>query len=359
MAVTAVGTNHALAVKLYAKRLDREALAETFAGRFMGTTKDSLIYVRDDMQKSAGDQVTYGLRMQLSGNGVQGDSTLEGNEEGLTLYNDALVINQLRHAVRSGGRMTDQRIPWSVRDEALDGLRDWWADRIDTAFANHMAGNTGQADTRFTGNNATTAPTTNSIIYGPLDATTENSLSASESASADFQLTMIDKAVTRAKTMNQQSTTQPLIRPIRTGSGPKFVAFLHPYQVYNLKTDATAARVTWYDAQKQRVAGGEMNNGIFNGMLGEYNQTIIHEWTRVPLATGTTTVRRAVFAGAQAIGLAFGRENSAERFTWVEELFDFQNQLGVAAGTIFGMKKTVYNSLDFGTIVLASHAEAP
>jgi hypothetical protein len=41
--------------------------------------------------------------MQLSGAGIQGDSTLEGNEEALTLYRDTVLIDQLRHAVRSGG----------------------------------------------------------------------------------------------------------------------------------------------------------------------------------------------------------------------------------------------------------------
>jgi hypothetical protein len=31
----------------------------------------------------------------------------------------------------------------------------------------------------------------------------------------------------------------------------------------------------------------------------------------------------------------------------------------VSAGTIFGVKKTVFNSKDFGTIVVSSYATAP
>lgn len=357
MATTAYPVNHPLAVKLWSKMLFKEALKETFASRFMGTNKGSLIYVKNELSKSAGDRIRVGLRMQLSGNGVQGDGTLEGQEEALTTHTDDLFINQLRHAVRSDGKMSEQRVPFSVREEAMDGLRDWWADRIDTAFMNHLTGNTGQADTRFTGNNATIAPSTTSgnsrIIYGPLDATTENSLSASESGSANFQLTMIDKAVTIAK------TASPLIRPVRTSAGPRYVAFLHPHQVYNLKTDATAARVTWYDTQKARVQGGEMSNGIFSGALGEYNGVVLHESTRIPLAPSTTTVRRAVLAGAQAICFGTGQGSSPQRMSWVEELFDYGNQLGVSAGMIWGMKKAVFNNNDFGTIVMASHAEAP
>lgn len=39
-----------------------------------------------------------------------------------------------------------------------------------------------------------------------------------------------------------------------------------------------------------------------------------------------------------------------------EELFDYGNQLGVSAGSIYGMKKTVFNSADFSTIVLSTYA---
>ena len=115
MATTAYGVNHPLAVKLWSKKLMREALKETFMSRFMGTSKDSLIQVKDETNKSAGDRVRVGLRMQLSGTGVVGDGTLEGNEESLTTYSDDLMINQLRHAVRSDGEMSEQRVPFSVR----------------------------------------------------------------------------------------------------------------------------------------------------------------------------------------------------------------------------------------------------
>lgn len=357
MATTAYGVNHPLAVKLWSKKLMREALKETFASRFMGDSKNSLIYVKDETSKSAGDRITVGLRMQLTAAGVAGDATLEGSEESLTTYDDTLLIDQLRHAVRSDGKMSEQRVPFSVREEALDGLKDWWADRIDTAFFNQISGNTAQADTRYTGGNATVAPSTTSgnsrIVYGPV-STTENSLS-SESGSANFQLTMIDKAIALAK------VATPLIRPIKVGGADKYVAFLHPYQVYSLRTDATSGRVTWYDTQKAVIQGGGENN-IFTGALGEYNGVVLHESSRVPLsaASGVTTVRRAIFCGAQAACIAYGREtNGADQMNWTEELFDYGNQLGVSSGLIWGLKKARFNSIDFGTIVMASHAEAP
>ena len=356
MADTQYTVNHPLAVKLWSKKLFQDMLKETHAGRFMGTNSNSLIQIKDETQKSAGDRITIGLRMQLSGNGIEGDGTLEGQEESLTTYSDNIFINQLRHAVRSDGRMSEQRVTFSIRDESKSGLADWYADRIDTAFFNQICGNTAQTDTRFTGSQATIAPSTTSgntrIIYGPDDETTENSISTA-SASNNFQLTLLDEAITLAK------TASPLIRPIKVNGSSKYVAFLHPYQVYSLRTDATAARVTWYDTQKARVQGGEMDNPIYNGALGEYNGVIIHENTRVPLAPSTTTVRRAVLCGAQAASIAYGRENSDTKMTWVEETFDYGNKLGVSAGMIWGLKKMQFNSIDFGTIVISTHAESP
>jgi hypothetical protein len=91
----------------------------------------------------------------------------------------------------------------------------------------------------------------------------------------------------------------------------------------------------------------------------EYNGVILHESFRIPRiqSTGGSQVGRAVLAGAQAVSMAFGRDNSPNRMSWVEEVFDYGNQLGVSAGCIAGMKKTIYNSADFSTVaVSAAHS---
>lgn len=132
MSNTEFGVNHPLAVKLWSRKLIREALKQTYVSRFMGRDSRSIVQIKEETSKSAGDRITVGLRMQLSGEGVSGDDTLEGNEEALTTYADNIFINQLRHAVRSAGKMSEQRVPFSVREEARAGLTDWWADRIDT-----------------------------------------------------------------------------------------------------------------------------------------------------------------------------------------------------------------------------------
>lgn len=77
MATSEYGVGHAMAVQKWAPQLMKETLKKTFAFRFMSTGSNSLIQIRNDLQ-DYGYQLTYGLRAQLSGNGVDGDGTLEG-----------------------------------------------------------------------------------------------------------------------------------------------------------------------------------------------------------------------------------------------------------------------------------------
>lgn len=357
MAKTEFGVNHPLAVKVWSKKLMAEAIAATKIGKFLGTSKDSLLYRKDELSKQSGDQITYGLRMKLSGAGVQGDATLEGQEEALTLYSDAVLINQIRHATRSAGRMSEQRVPFDVRQDNMEGLRDWQAEKWDTAFANHLAGNTVETNTLNSGNNATVAPSANHIIRQNGQGS-----AASVSTADTFSLSLIDDCVARAKTMDQLATPATIIRPLRIEGEDKYVMFLHPYQVRDMRRATGAGQ--WLDIQKAATSGGEKsNNPIFTGALGEYNGVVLHEWNRLPLACDTTTAkantRRAVFCGAQAACLAIGKSaDSPEKMSWYEELFDYGNQLGVSAGGIWGIKKTRFNSQDFGTIVVETYAAA-
>jgi len=353
MATTNYAVNHPLAVKRWSKGLMKEALKNTHVMQFMGTGTNNVLQIKTELGKEEGDKVTFGLRTQLSGEGVSGDGTLEGNEEALTTYDDAVYIDQLRHAVRSKGKMSEQRVPFTVRDEARDGLADWWADRMDTAFFNQACGNTGETNTKYTGMQATSDASTNRLI---LATSSSPGNEASLSASDTFTLEMIDNAVEVAITGGSAGDQIPLV-PIRIGKEKKFVMFLHPYQVTDLRTNTATGQ--WLDIQKAAMSGGAVSkNPIFSGALGEYNGVVLHSNTRVPAAPTNSSARRAVMCGAQAVACAFGRQAGKNTYSWKEEMFDYGNSLGVAAGSIWGMKKCVFNSEDFGTIVCSTYAVA-
>src|SRR5262252_8324513 len=308
MADTAYGVNALEAVKLWSRKLAREALRKCYIKTFMGSGSDSLVQIKPETNKGPGDRVRVTLRYQLTGDGVQGDATQEGNEESLTTFTDDLIINQLRHAVRSEGKMTEQRIPFNIRDEAMMGLSDWWADRWDQWFFNQVCGYTVQTDTRYTGHN-TVSPATSTRIVRPGTNANDESMNALAGVTDVFTLSLIDKAVEAAK------TTSPPIRPVLIDGERWFVVFLHPYQTTALRAWPTAstAQVTWYDLQKSFLQGtGSAQNPLFTGALGTYNGCILHESYRVTqgvtnAGAAVTTARRAVLCGAQAAVAAFGQ----------------------------------------------------
>lgn len=352
MAVSDFPVNSPLAVKRWSSELMKEALKKTQALQFMGSDSNSLIQIKTEVNKEAGDRITFGLRQQLSGGGVQGDNTLEGNEEALETYSQNVIIDQLRHAVRSGGKMSEQRVPFSIRDEARDGLADWWADRMDYWFFNQITGNTVQSDIRYTGMQATTAPDSGHWVY-PGSAAAEASLSAT--TTYRFSLSLLDKAVERGK------IAKNALRPVKVGNKSYYVAFIHPYQTTSLRTNTGTGQ--WLDIQKAAMTGGKVDdNPIFTGALGVYNNVIIFEDVRVPLVVGatggTSDVARGILCGAQAACVAFGRSYGQNTFSWEEELFDYKNQLGVGAGCIGGLVKTRFNGSDFGTVVMSTYEVA-
>lgn len=354
MSTTSYGVNDSLSNKLWAKKLAVEALKETYFGRFMGTSSDNMIQMKDETETRAGDTVTFGLRMQLTGDGVTESQTLQGNEESLTTYSDKVIINELAHAVRVRNKNTidAQRVPFNLRDEAKSGLKDWFSNRFDTAMFNHLAGNTLVTDMRYAGNNTIVAPTR--IFRG---AGNTDDASINTSTNLTMNLSVIDACVERAY------TATPLIRPIKVNGENKFLMFLHDYQITDLRTSTSTGQ--WLDIQKAALAGGAGSKSpIYNGSLGEYNGTVLHRSNRIPMGISNagvqqTSTRRAVFCGAQAGALAFGKEFAeGVNYKWVEELFDYERELGVSAQTIWGLKKTVFNALDFGTIVATTYAVA-
>ena len=252
--------------------------------------------------------------------------------------------------------MSEQRVPFSVREESRMGLQDWWADRIDTWFFNQLCGNGTEARTVYTGNQAAIEPDAAHRVWHDT-ITAEGSLSATSTRT--LTVALIDKAVAAAKTLT------PMIRPIKIDGGDYYTLFMHPFDLYQLRRQAATAG-SWADIQRAAMEGGKITgNPIFTGALGMWNSVVLHEASRIPNilsapASGAIAdFRRPVFAGAQACCMAFGKNSGPGKMSWVEDTFDYGNQLGVSAGMIAGLKKTRFDGADFATLTLATYAPDP
>ena len=361
MSVTKYGVNDALTVKQWARGLSYEALKATPIGPLMGKSTDAIIQVKDETAKSAGDKITCGLRMQLTGDGVTENETQEGNEEALTTYSDSLVINELLHAVRVRNKNTidSQRVLFNMRKEAKMGLTDWFAKRFSVSFFNQVCGrNQTGLSPKYTGLQAPVAPSATRRIVVDATGPTVNSEDENIVAADTFSLEYVDYAKELA------DTADPQIRPISVGGEKVYVMYLHPYQITDLRTNTDTGQ--WLDIQKAAMAGMQATkNPIFSGALGVYNNVILRKSHDVPTGVNSSTlaavstVRRAVLLGAQSAVVAFGRRtDKSPHYKWVEKTFDYDRELGVSAQTVYGLKKCVYNSLDFGTVVVSSYAAA-
>lgn len=353
MSYSTFGVNDTNAVKTWAKFLAKAERDSLDINPLMGDDDNAIIHVKSETEKGNGDKVTFSLRARPTGAGFSESDSAEGNGEALSFYADSLYINELGHNVASASENTidAQRVPFDLRQQCKNSLADWWADRRSVSFFNQVCGYTPQTNTKYTGMNAVTAPagTTRQIWAG--SATNDQGLGNSDV----FVVSLIDKAVEAARTGSQ------MVRPVMVGGQKKYVAYLSEGQVTSLRSSASTGE--WKDINNFAYSGVNVKeNPIYNGSLGEYNGTILRrsqDCTRgVNASTGASDgdTRRAVLLGSQAAAMAFGLKHQKGKFRWNEELLDHKRKLECSAWSIWGLKKAVFNSTDYGVVVISTYS---
>lgn len=371
MAKTIIGLNDAKAVQRYSVFLAVDVGRESyFNKKFMGVGVESHmpLQVLPHLESDAGEKISYDLVMQLKMQPVEGDSTLEGREEDLTFYTDSVYIDQMRGGVNTGGRMTRKRTIHDLRKIARVREGEWWARILDELIMMYLSGARGtNADyifpTSYAGfaQNSFVAPDAAHILYGGIATTKANVVSTDV-----FDLTLIERAVTKASTLGGGTSGIPAIEPMRIEGEERFVIVMHPYQMHNLRNNTSTGQ--WLDIQKALATAVGNKSPIFMGGAGFHRGTVLHEHRAVIGFTdygsgANLPARRALFMGRQAGVVAFGSPGSGLRFDWHEESRDNGNQAVISTSTICGVKKTAFTiagtSRDFGVMALDTYASDP
>ena len=368
MAQTIIGLNDAKAVKRWSANLAVDTIRQGFfTGKMMGGEASMLpITVKTDLEAGAGDAVTYDLSVQLRQRPAVGSEKLAGREEALRFFSDKIVIDKMRHGVNTGDSMTQKRTLHQLRDVAKARLRDYWAALFDELFMVYLSGARGVNDDFITGLdtstdptfsiNAVTAPDTNHVMYG--DGTTKATLTSA----GKMTLALIEKVQAKAAMMTGIDKKGAKIQPIPVGGRPKYVLLLSPWARYDLKI--ASGTNTWLDIQKALTSAVGENSPIFSGALGDYSGTVLQEHSNVIRFTdygagSNVAATRCLFLGAQAGAIAFGMKGSGMRFDWFEEMDDRGEEPVVTTKTVFGIKKSRFNSQDYGLLAVDVAAAQP
>ena len=110
----------------------RVARNMSFINQFAGSGSNAMVQRISELTKSEkGARAVLTLLADMTGDGITGDNTLEGNEESLRAYDIVVQLDQLRFANRLAGRLADQKSVVNFREHSRDALAYAIADRID------------------------------------------------------------------------------------------------------------------------------------------------------------------------------------------------------------------------------------
>lgn len=361
MATTTIPFGDPKAVKRWSADLAVDVRKKSyFEARFIGTSENSVIQRKTELESDAGDTISFDLSVHLRGKPTYGDNRVEGKEENLRFYTDKVIIDQVRHSVSAGGRMSRKRSAHNIRRIARDRLGDYFYKFTDELLFIYLSGARGInldfiEDTSYTGfaGNPLEVPDTDHILYGGA-ATSKASLAATDIMSP----LVIEHAMEKAAMMQAENPETANMVPVNIDGGEHYVCVMSEYQATDMRT---ASGGSWIDYQKAAAGAEGRNNPIFKGGLGMINNTVLHKHRNVIRfgdygTGGNVQAARALFMGRQAGVIAYGTANGM-RFDWQEEMKDYDNEPSIAAGFIAGIKKARFNNKDFGVISIDTAAK--
>jgi N4-gp56 family major capsid protein len=378
MALTNFGTLSGDQLQTWSRDFWRVARNQSFINQFAGSGSNAMVQRVTELTKNQkGTKANITLLADMTGDGITGDNTLEGNEEALRAYDITIELDQLRFANRIAGRMTDQKTVVNFREQSRDALAYAIADRCDQLAFLALSG------VAFTHkNNGGLRTTSGTAGHELVDLEFASDVSAPTGDrhrrwdATDGLVAGSTTAVAAADKL-QYSTIVELkayakdnyIRGIRgAGNQETFHMFVTPQQMANLKLDSD------FLANVRNAGVRGTSNSLFSGSSSlMVDGIMIHEFRHVFNTSGATSGSssnagaagykwgaganingaRALFCGAQALAMAdIGLPEM------VEDTFDYGNQSGISVGKIFGLRKPKYNSdisgsvQDFGVIAL-------
>ncbi|HAG1965796.1 TPA: N4-gp56 family major capsid protein [Salmonella enterica] len=319
-----------------------------------------------DLKKERGDEVSFSIMHKLSKLPTMGDQRIEGRGEDLSRADFSLRIDQGRHLVDAGGRMSQQRTKFNLASSARTLLGTYFNDLQDQCAVVHLAGARGDfmaddvivplashRDFKEIMINDVMPPTHNRHFFGG-DAT---SLEAVDSSDV-FTLSLVDNMALYIDEM-----AHPL-QPVRLkgdelyGEDPYYVLYVTPRQWNDWYTSTSGK--DWNQMMVRAVNRSKgFNHPLFKGECAMWRNILVRKYAGMPIRfyTGSrvsisnnnlaattqqievkTNIDRAMLLGAQALANAYGQKDGGH-FNLVQKKTDMDNRTEIAINWINGLKK--------------------
>lgn len=337
--------------------------------RYMGTSPDNVIQVREQLGRQPGDRIAFGSVRSISG-GVTGNTVLEGNEAELDTRSMTVAIAPLRNAVVVTD-WDDQKSVMDLRAAARPALRTWAQEKLreDVIRALKSVPNTAGTMVRWetataAERNAWLVNNADRVLFGSAKSNGVSGVVATALATVDNTADKLTPALVSLAKRTAQSAS-PRIMPTRTREEDEewFLMFANPRSFRDLATDPTMMQAN-RDARNR----GADTNPLFTGGSLLWDGVIIREIPEmdaaIPASTGRLPTEGGILAGAgtagidvgfnflcgaQALGAAW-----AQRLRSTTDVRDYNFRHGVGVQEIRGIEKLMFGKdpvSDTGTLI--------
>jgi N4-gp56 family major capsid protein len=328
----------------------KQARNHSFINKFLGKDSNSMIQHITELKKTEkGARAVITLLTDMEGDGVVGDSTMEGNEESLKSQDRVITIDQMRNANRHEGRMADQKSIITFRTNSRDKLAYWLADRMDQLAFLTLAGKSYNYHTDGRVRIGSRLPTLE--FAKDIVAPSSKRVGRWDNTNKTFVVGAGQNTVTSADTPSWELFVQlkayakeNFIRGIMENGEETYHAFLSPMAMAQLKLDPT------YLQNLRHASAKGANDKLFSGSTVKIDGIYLHEFRHVPNTRmapagskfgnlGAVDGCQMLFCGAQALAMAdLGNPN------WVEKEFDYDNQPGISIAKVLGFLKPQFET---------------
>lgn len=304
-----------LVPKVWAKKVWHEGVKDSYFDKFTATDGSNVVHKNKDLENVKGDSVVFGLMMNLTGSGVEGNrQKLAGAEDTLNIYDFTVNTKLVRNAV-SRYEADDQRTQYDMLKEIKIALKQWLSDWLDDRLISRLSYN----------------PSNGEALYASA-AGTQSSITANDKLTTSI--------ISRAK--RKAMMHAPKVQPIKVDGMDKYIMLVHPWAARDLKDDPK-----WLAAQQNANLRGS-KNPIFTGSLGEYDGVILYEYERVQtgnIGASSANVCQNLLLGKQAACFAVSRPAKH-----IEQTDDYGNIAGNGIAFYGAVEKTNFNGKDYGVI---------